>query len=545
MPSPWRFIADTESESETSDDGYGGADKETVQLQALRGEVVPALPSLKDETLQRCVIHGVRHHADYASSPEILEICASRQYPAIVRARHARLIMSDVIPQDMGDGNGADQQTLPYCIWYPDVAREETYRALVRQYPQMRYAVGRACAVAGYAALYHELGLLPDVSIADEARDNMERVPGSRAIFRDIMGQTLRFAVMDDYTRSVHLEQPRAGALLNDDTAVRSRLDSDSIGLADYRRNGRRHVYFDIAEDHGLAEETRSPHWSPLIADEGTLALLYAPLPPDLQAVNKDMLILMAAAEGNVDRYARLRRPSLVENELFCVVRGIYHSTMFAKWWAMQLDDTRDGARAPSPVLEALQTNNAPFLREAVNARHIMSNDVSRITAETPSSEIPYVIWHPRLPDWATLRELVRRRPDMRSQAAHACIVADYQGTYDGLQPEPSYVLWTEAKRQMHRNPHYAQDLEQRADALGLSLHEERPADHVEAVGAIRVRDTDPTDAWLYTQLDPSLMLFAGHGSGGIYQGFQPTTSYVDLAVCGIVEDEVDDDVKE
>ncbi|ERS96439.1 hypothetical protein HMPREF1624_07350 [Sporothrix schenckii ATCC 58251] len=530
MPSPWRFIADTESESETNDDGYGGADKETVQLQALRGEVVPALPSLKDETLQRCVIHGVRHHAEYASSPEILEICASRQYPAIVRARHARLIMSDVIPQDMGDDNEADRETLPYCIWYPDVAREETYRALVRQYPQMRYAVGRACAVAGYAALYHELGLLPDVSIADEARDNMERVPGSRAIFRDIMAQTMRFAVMDDYTRSVHLEQPRAGALFYDDTAVRSRLDSDSIGLADYRRNGRRHAYFDIAEDHGLAEETRSPHCSPLIADEGTLTLLYAPLPPDLPAINKDMLILMAAAEGNVDRYARLRRPSLVENELFCVVRGIYHSTMFAKWWAMQLDDTRDEARAPSHVLEALQTNNAAFLRKAVNARYIMSNDVSRITGETPSGEIPYVIWHPRRPDWATLRELVRRRPDMRPQAAHACIVADYQGTYDDLQPEPS------------------------------------PADHVEALGAVRVRDTDPTDAWLYTQLDPSLMLFAGHGSGGIYQGFQPTTSYVDLAVCvptslrqealckpgkmmplyqGEVEDEVDDEVKE
>jgi hypothetical protein len=36
--------------------------------------------------------------------------------------------------------------------------------------------VGRACAVAGYADLYGELGLLPDVSIADEARETRDSV---------------------------------------------------------------------------------------------------------------------------------------------------------------------------------------------------------------------------------------------------------------------------------------------------------------------------------------------------------------------------------
>ena len=51
-------------------------------------------------------------------------------------------------------------------------------------------------------------------------------------------------------------------------------------------------------------------------------------LPPDLPACDKDLLILSAAFDGNIDRYARLRRPIFVENEHRCVLRGICESSL-------------------------------------------------------------------------------------------------------------------------------------------------------------------------------------------------------------------------
>jgi hypothetical protein len=74
--------------------------------------------------------------------------------------------MSGVIPDGM---ENPDVQ--PYCIWHPDIAQEQTYRELVRRYPTMRYQVGRACAAAGYADLYHELDLLPDVCPLPKRRE--------------------------------------------------------------------------------------------------------------------------------------------------------------------------------------------------------------------------------------------------------------------------------------------------------------------------------------------------------------------------------------
>lgn len=55
--------------------------------------------------------------------------------------------------------------------------------------------------------------------------------------------------------------------------------------------------------------------------------------------VNKDILILMAAYIGNVDRYARLHRPKFIVTELPCIIRGIYHGTIFTKWWLQVLRD--------------------------------------------------------------------------------------------------------------------------------------------------------------------------------------------------------------
>jgi len=110
--------------------------------------------------------------------------------------------------------------------------------------------------------------------------------------------------------------------------------------------------------------------------------LLYSPLPVDLPTVHKDLLILMAAYYGDLDRYLRLRRPTAMHmrSGIECVVRGIYHNPMFAKYWSLQLD-------IPQWCRDTVL--------QAVNARFIMCNDLSRITANTSQQELPYCIWYP------------------------------------------------------------------------------------------------------------------------------------------------------
>jgi hypothetical protein len=124
--------------------------------------------------------------------------------------------MSNEVP------NKASDDVKPYCIWYPEVASEDTYRRLVKAYPGMIYTVGRDCAVAGYFELYHELNMRPEVSIAEEARDNASANEGSKAIFDHIMSQAVCYAVPDDYTRTANLNNPRCPAFMNGDTGVRS-----------------------------------------------------------------------------------------------------------------------------------------------------------------------------------------------------------------------------------------------------------------------------------------------------------------------------------
>jgi hypothetical protein len=83
----------------------------------------------------------------------------------------------------------------------------------------MAYQVGRACAVAGYVDLYEKLDILPEVHIAEEARE-----AGNLAIYQDIMSKSVRYAVMNDYTRTISTNS-RPGACLNGDTAVYSSLE--------------------------------------------------------------------------------------------------------------------------------------------------------------------------------------------------------------------------------------------------------------------------------------------------------------------------------
>ncbi|KAF0323526.1 hypothetical protein GQ607_009207 [Colletotrichum asianum] len=230
--------------------------------------------------------------------------------------------MSNIIPEMPTD------TVTPYCIWYPDIAIEETYRELSRRYPGMRYQVGRPCAVAGYNKLYDELQLLPDVSIAEEAEDN------NNAYTRDaIVSKPVRYAIMNDYTRTIDVEAPRAGACLNGDTSVRSSLekkrplhhDTDEFDFLEDSNH-----YFDIQEDrHVRPRYWRGPEHTVLPSKYSDLT--YRPLRPDLPPVNKDILILMAAWDGNIDRYSRLRRPKTIENEISAVIRGAYHHTPFAR----------------------------------------------------------------------------------------------------------------------------------------------------------------------------------------------------------------------
>ncbi|CAN8098029.1 unnamed protein product [Discula destructiva] len=369
----------------------------------------------------------------------------------------------------------------------------------------MRYQVGRACAVAGYTRLYRELDLLPDISIAEEARD---RGPGSVEIFQDIVGRQIRFAVMNDYTREVNTDEPRVGAYLNGDTAVKSSLDirwdvRDSLRtgfLPDWLG------YFDICEDEGIdiySSKAQYGHNRPLAEEH--VPLLYSPLPADLPAVaNKDVLIHMAAYEGNVDRYARLRRPFFIKDELGCIIRGIYLNTTFAKWWALELksrgDDTQQWGR-----LDRIGT--------AVTARFIMNNDLSRVLL----SCTPYLIWYPLWPRPETLYELALLRPDMKLQIAHTCIVADYRALYESLDVRPSWILWNEAQNHGH-GPYYMDDLERRSREMGFdvaSIESQSEARNTLNIWCTN-RDKEPSDNWLYVKTR-MLELSSDQGDVGIY----------------------------
>ncbi|GKT41749.1 uncharacterized protein ColSpa_01930 [Colletotrichum spaethianum] len=346
----------------------------------------------------------------------------------------------------------------PYCIWYPDVASEETYRELARRYPDMRYQIGRACAVAGYATLHKELRLLPDISIAEEARDN-----GHTAIYEAIVSQDTRYAVMNDYTRTVNLESPRPG-FLNGDTAVRSTLSGtrpahelspesqkisqrpffyEGISLQSYEEH-----YFDIQEDAHINYFESDPQRTRL--EDEFVDLLWNLLPRDLPTINKDALIVAAAWDGNADRYQRLRRPKTVPNELSAVIRGAHHHTPFARWLDACLDDTFD-------------KDEALYVRQAVHARFIMNNDLSRINTETDGDELPAIFWWPHIPHENTLREFAWRRPDFKHQVTLACIVGHYQELFDELQSEVKPSQWQWEVACQSTNPHYCETVERRA----------------------------------------------------------------------------------
>lgn len=91
--------------------------------------------------------------------------------------------------------------------------------------------------------------------------------------------------------------------------------------------------------------------------------------------------------------------------EILCVIQGICHDTMFAKWWS-------------------LQPNCRGEIEKAINARFIMNNDLSRIKPET--QHLSYCIWYPSVPHSSTCLELIRCVPSMKPAIAWVCILVDY-----------------------------------------------------------------------------------------------------------------------
>ncbi|TID01637.1 hypothetical protein CH35J_003440 [Colletotrichum higginsianum] len=451
-------------------------------VDAFNGKQVPY--PLGQKSMRLCVVHGIRYHADFCFGPAA-DLRGS--LPLFTRTLNARAIMSNQIP-DLDLDHPDD---LPYCIWYPDVPSGDTLRDLARRYPFLAYHAARACAVAGYTDVYKEIAqtanLLPEVAIAEQARES-----GCLDIFNLIMDAPVRYKVFDDYALTVSTSAPKP-AFLNADTAVRPYLqetqkfstpfglpsdegtgaelaDADELFMYESSRgfieptfNITEDMSIDLVGDDGMIETIKKV--APP-ADEAALKLFCQPLPADLTTCHKDLLILMAAHNGDIDRYHRLRRPRLIDTEIQCIIRGIYHNSLFAQWWKTQ------------PFPEEYERD----IRKAISARGVMNNDLSYILS--PQGADPRLIWYPSVAHPAAYETLVRVKPSMRHAVARAAIYANYQSLFDKLIQEdgddggpapvvPDYELLNEARRS--HNAHYRKTLERIAAERQADMSQRRP----------------------------------------------------------------------
>jgi hypothetical protein len=459
---------DSEEESETSSSEV--TNKRCLYdydqcIAALNGTKIP--DDLSCTTARCAVVRGLRCSYDFAMNPDMIALCTSNpaRYPELVRARNARLIMSNIVPDGL---DGLEYNARPYCIWHPDIAGEDTYRQLAHRYPSMRYQVGRACAAAGYIDLYRELDLLPDISIAEEAREGDVNTEGGNKIYQLIMSSPLKYAVMDDFERFVHddIDKTQGPAFLKGDTHVRWKLEwRITLGNDDKENDdefGPHKIDMDIEEDQGLGLERSKPdryRYDYLTPEEATL--LWEPLPLDIPTLKKDLLRQMAAYEGNVDRYVRLSPDSRVQIvmhdiEHLCIIRGIYHNTMFARWWQQKLDTNTNLGR----VYDKFD------IQIAINARRVMINDIGTFTDDNP--HLPWLIWYPLKPEASALSTLADRCPSMHEQILITSIFCDYQNLYQRLSASitPTAGLMEAAKQV--GNTFYLEDLQKRSAELGV-----------------------------------------------------------------------------
>ncbi|KAL2818729.1 hypothetical protein BDW59DRAFT_181863 [Aspergillus cavernicola] len=237
-------------------------------LAAIQCKRVPLDLSIHDTVAICCVVRGIRYHEGFAQ-----ELHGKPELPEVTRTLNARAIMSNTVPMM------PSPEDFPYCFWHPDVPREETLRQLLVQYPantHLRYQVGRACAAGGYTARYDELNLLPEVAIAEEARDN---TLSGQAIYDAITKAPIRYTYMNDYNCCLH-PQPLPGAYLNGDTCVRSNLDMKQP-MGPFKSSPLLpKLVFDITEDRCIDIDGLIPAARPI--DPQVVTLLYTPLPADL-----------------------------------------------------------------------------------------------------------------------------------------------------------------------------------------------------------------------------------------------------------------------
>ncbi|KAF5538942.1 hypothetical protein FNAPI_10969 [Fusarium napiforme] len=240
-------------------------------------------------------------------------------------------------------------------------ATEDTYRSLASRFTDMRYQVGRACAAAGYRALYQELDLLPEVSIAEEARES--ETDGGKLIYDEIMSFKYRYAIMDDCKRTIE--------------------------LMDY----------------------------------------------------------MAAHDGNIERYAQLANSGRTLTQLGqdCVIRGILHHTMYARWWADQIKN------------DTIYARSSPYVW-----------DIQRAHVESCSTTLPHLKKAGRKESRCPTSSV----PEMKRQCAAAAIVCDYQNVYKSLDPEPSWHLWKVASK-FAANPFYREDQERRGREKDVDVEDD------------------------------------------------------------------------
>lgn len=407
-------------------------------LAVIQGERVPVALGLP--LIRLCVIRGIRYHPGFATD-------LHGTLPEFTRALNARLIMSDFIP-DLDD---APEEEIPYCIWHPEVASELTYRRLVQRFPRMSYQVARACAAGGYTDLYLELNVMPDVHVAEEAREC-----GSSAIFDHIMAAPVRYTVMNDYIRSVDTSDARP-ADLSGDTAVRWTLDikqeftyadvEDEDDFSLFHSDGFEENYFNITEDMNIDKET-SPMTKPRY---DVTQLLSEPLPLHLPTVEKDLLILIAAYYGDIDRYVRLRRPVFIDKEVNCCVHGIYHNTMFALWWSKQ-------------------QRHHPAISKALKARFIMNNVLAPIEPQDTPSGLPTLIAHPTVAHESTYRALAKYKPSMIPQILQACVTGNYTDLFAELISSINEDdLEAVVKTQGFRQPKFREIIERRLKELAFT----------------------------------------------------------------------------
>lgn len=457
---------------------------------AIKGEKVPQ--DTHSPVAKASLIRGIRSHYSFATSTAVNQLCDKDAQ--LARARNARLIMSNQVPEQMAETER------PYCIWHPDLASQETYRQLARQYPEMRYHAGRACAAAGYNELYIELDLLPDVSIAEEARESA--TDGGRLIYQQIMSSPCRYSVMDDRNRSVELDKPHCPAFLNGNTQVRWWVES-RIQTPEVINESWGFLALDSIEEDARINDTkfRHPELDRSLHPE-EVRLLYEPLPLDLPTMKKTLLIEMAAYDGNVDRYARLRHPldAMDRLELMSVIRGIYHHSMFARWWGDQIMHNTPLAQRTDRDMES--DSDRPgwtyldWIKQAIMARRIMVNAVSEEDLEELEAHgwprgvpHPEFLWWPHRPDAGWLKTLVDHDENMLEVATITAIVCDYKDLYlvwrprfDNSHPTLYRLL---AAAQKSPNPFYAEDLAKvpRLRLGGIVEHEEFWVDDYEPAG--------------------------------------------------------------